>query len=260
MNRKFTSTVAGASTIIALATVLSRSIGFLREIIYATIFGLDKNFDIYLVGAVFPTIINSAVYYLSQNYFISAYHKIPSEQKTERAVFFNKSFYVFIFLGAAIALVLFLLKGIIIENYLWNSDQATKEVAGKIFLFFIFSIPFNAGYSIIASYLQAELNFTKPAVAQVLLNLPIIILVLILNESLGIYTIGAGYLLGNILQVLYLMYFVRYKLTFNINSAIKKLSFLSGINSTLVLIILIEIINQLHLVVDRYFYNYVDEG
>jgi len=260
MNRKFTSTVAGAAIIIALAAVLSRSIGFLREIIYANIFGLNKDFDIFLVGAVFPTIINSAIYYLSQNYFISAYHRIPSEDKTERITFFNKSFFVFISLGIVIMIVLLLLQGFIIENYLWSSDEITKNISKKIFLLFILSIPLNAGYSIIASYLQAENIFNKPAIAQLLLNIPVILIVLLFNKSFGIYSIGAGYLVGNLIQILYLYYFVRDKISFNFASAIKRINIKEGFNAGLIIIILIEVINQFHLVIDRYFFNYVDEG
>ncbi len=260
MNRKFTSTVAGATMIIALAAVLSRSIGFIREIIYANVFGLNKDFDIYLVGAVLPTIINTAVYYLSQNYFISSYHKIPVDRTTERKIFFNKNFFVFILLGILITIILFLLRGIIIQNYLWKADEITIDITEKIFLLFILSIPLNAGYSIIASYLQAENSFDKPAVAQVFLNIPIIFLVIFFHKSIGIFSIGIGYLCGNLLQVIYLFYFVKDKLSLNLSSVVKRFSIKEGLNTSLIIIILIEIVNQFHLVIDRYFFNFVDEG
>lgn len=260
MNRKFTSTVAGATLIIALAAVLSRSIGFLREMIYANVFGLNKSFDIYLVGAVFPTIINTAVYYLAQNYFISSYHKIPVEQSSERKIFFNKNFIVFILIGFAITIVLFLLRGFIMETYLWRADETTRDITEKIFLLFILSIPLNAGYSIIASYLQAENVFNKPAIAQIFLNIPIILLVLFFNKSLGIYSIGIGYLFGNLFQIVYLFYFVKDKITFNFSNIVNRLSVKEGLNASLIIIILIEVVNQLHLVIDRYFFNFVDEG
>jgi putative peptidoglycan lipid II flippase len=155
LNRKFTSTVAGASILLACIGILSRSIGFFREIIYANTFGINKDFDIYLVGAVLPVILNSSIIYLSQNYFIPEYHRISAENKNQRENFLVRSFWSFIFIGIFVAFILFILKGSIIDNYLWNSDNRTKEISTVIFELFIFSIPFNAGYSVLASYLQA---------------------------------------------------------------------------------------------------------
>ena len=52
MSQKFTSTIAGASIFISLIGVLSRGFGFIREMIFANNFGLETDFDLYLVGAV----------------------------------------------------------------------------------------------------------------------------------------------------------------------------------------------------------------
>lgn len=260
MNRKFTSTVAGASILLACIGILSRSIGFFREIIYANTFGLNKDFDIYLVGAVLPVIINTSILYLSQNYFIPEYHRISPENSSGRQNFLVKTFWTFIFFGIVTTLILFILKGIIIDNYLWNSDYQTKEITTVIFELFIFSIPFNAGYSILVSYLQAEFKFFHPALSQLFLNLPIIILVLFLNKDWGIYTIGAGYLLGSLIQMSYLYFIIKGKIIPKISFIIKPKGIRFGINSSLIIIILIEIINQLYIVVDRYFFNFVETG
>jgi putative peptidoglycan lipid II flippase len=146
------------------------------------------------------------------------------------------------------------------EAYLWNADEITKEITEKIFLLFILSIPLNAGYSIIASYLQAENAFNKPAVAQVFLNIPIIFFVLFFNKSMGIYSIGIGYLFGNLFQIIYLFYYVKEKINFRLSEIVSRFNVKEGLNVSLILIILIEVINQLHLVIDRYFFNFVDEG
>ena len=74
MSRKFTSTVAGASLLLATLGLLSRGIGFIREVVFASYFGLGKNYDIYLVGAVLPITIDTIIFYLVQNYFIPSFH------------------------------------------------------------------------------------------------------------------------------------------------------------------------------------------
>ena len=260
MNRKFTSTVAGASILLACIGILSRSIGFFREIIYANTFGLSKDFDIYLVGAVLPVILNSSIIYLSQNYFIPEYHKLTPENKSDREGLLVRSFWTFIFIGIFVAFILFILKGIIIENYLWNSDNQTKEISTGIFELFIFSIPFNAGYAVLVSYLQAEYKFFHPALSQLFLNLPIIILVLLLSNVWGIYTIGAGYLLGNVIQLIYLYLIIRKDTSLKTSIYLIPKGIKLGLNSTLLIVILIELVNQLYILVDRYFYNFIETG
>ena len=51
---KFTSTVAGASILLTSMGLLSRGLGMIREMVFASSFGLGEEFDIYLVGAVLP--------------------------------------------------------------------------------------------------------------------------------------------------------------------------------------------------------------
>ncbi len=76
MKQKFTSTIAGASIFISVIGLLSRGLGFIREMIFANNFGLETEFDLYLVGAVLPITINTIILYIGQNYFIPEFQKI----------------------------------------------------------------------------------------------------------------------------------------------------------------------------------------
>ena len=75
MNKKFTSSIAGASIFISSFMLVGKGVGFLREILYANYFGTNQQFDLYLVSAVFPITINTIIYFLGQNYFIPEYNK-----------------------------------------------------------------------------------------------------------------------------------------------------------------------------------------
>ncbi len=100
MSKKFTSTIAGASLLITSVGLISRGLGFIREATYASKFGLQNQFDIYLIGAVVPIIINTSILYLSQNYFIPAYHQKQQVSKEEAKVFFNNTFWTFYFFSS----------------------------------------------------------------------------------------------------------------------------------------------------------------
>ncbi len=260
MSKKFTSTIAGASLLITSVGLISRGFGFVREATYASKFGLQNQFDIYLIGAVVPIILNTSILYLSQNYFIPAYHQKQLIGKEEARTFFNNTFWLFIFSAVLISLILFLLSSSIISLYLGNSTLSTKDIALKVFQVFLITIPFNAGNSVFISYMQAEFNFKAPAVSNLFLNISIIILVLFFSASWGIYTIPFGYVVGTLLQFLYLVFNVKKLHAFSFSNFNLKIFHFEKANRVIIFIVFIEVINQLYILIDRYFYSDVNVG
>ena len=112
MKQKFTSTIAGASIFISLLLLVSRGLGFIREVIFANNFGLEKDFDLYLVGAVLPVTINVIILYIGQNFFVPAFQKIESSATQEAQKYYNQSFILFIGGGTVVALILFVFSDI----------------------------------------------------------------------------------------------------------------------------------------------------
>ena len=89
MKKKFGSTVAGASLILSIIALFSKGIGFIREIIYANKFGLSNEYELFLVGAAIPIFINTAIIYLTQNYYIPSYNQALKISKEASLKFFN---------------------------------------------------------------------------------------------------------------------------------------------------------------------------
>ena len=108
--------------------------------------------------------------------------------------------------------------------------------------------------------MQAEFNFKAPAISTLFQNIIIITLVLLFSSSIGIFTIPLGYLFGTAAQFIYLFMGIRKRdkdLFKGINFKLKELGFA---NSILILTIFVEVINQLYVLIDRYFYGSVDTG
>lgn len=258
MGRNNTSTVAGASLFLAVTGILGRGTGFLREIIFAGLFGLNRDFDIYLVGAVLPVIINTAVFFLAQNFFIPAYHKTSQEGVQESLRFFNVSFRNFTLFSLLISLALLGGSSPIIDAYLWSSSPSVLAAAENIFLLYIATIPLNAAYGILFSFLQAERKFKHPALSQLTVNIIVIFFVVFFSKSWGIYSIPVGYLAANLMQLIYLLVICRKELNMSMMMSGKERRVRTGY--VIWIIVLIELVNQLHIFIDRYFYNFVEEG
>jgi len=261
MRKKFTSTIAGASIFISAIGLLSRGLGFFREMIFASDFGLETEFDLYLVGAVLPITINSVILYIGQNYFIPKFQKLNSDDPREGQIYFKQSFIAFIVVGIFIALLLYLTSDIIIDFYMHSASLADRQIASNIFIVFLITIPLSAGVSILSALLQSFYEFKYPAIAILFLNVCIILMLVLFADRFGVFIIPVGYLIGTVLQFSYLMFRSSKHMRLNVF----KLNFysdLSGpiVNSSIVIIILIEAMSQLHALFDRYFYGEVTSG
>jgi putative peptidoglycan lipid II flippase len=258
MNKKLLSTVAGASIIITITGILSKGLGFIREIILASLFGLSNEFDIYLIGAVLPITINTILMFLAQNYLIPAYNKMKENNFPLVNNFVQINLIVFLLGGIILALLLFLFSEVIINLYIQNSPHST-ELALAVFRLFLISIPVTCIIAVLSAYLQIQFEFRYPAYSQLLLNIVFIILLLVLPGSLNIFIIPVGYLVGSFIQMLFL-----FKVS-NLNIKFPQYNFLMNefrkfIPKTLFIIILIESIGQLYLLVDRFFFSEVPTG
>ena len=262
MSKKFASTIAGASIIITIVGLLSKAFGFLREVIFAAFFGLGTDFEVYLIAAVFPITINSVLLYLGQNYYIPIYSNIKYEGSKKENELFNRMLRMFFFAGFVLSIILLILSSQILSFYLSGSNPQIIETALIIFRIFIFTIPLSAAISVISAHLQAREEFSSPALAQLFANLSVILLVPLLGRNIGIVIIPIAYLIGNLLQLFYLLNKSKKYITLDFKAInkyqISKIN--TAANASLILIILIEVISQFYFIIDRYFYDKVEPG
>ncbi len=260
MKNKFTSTVAGASILITAVGLIGKGLGLVREIVFANFFGLNAQYDIYLVGAVLPLTINSIILYLSQNYIIPNYNRIKINELNNSNRFINSTFWSFSILSIVFSVALFFLSKFIIKFYIQPESVSLFNSALEVFRLFIITIPLNAAFSVLAAYLQAEFEFKLPAYSQLFLNISIIFIVFIFSNKVGIYTIPFGYIVGSILQLFFLLIKVKNKIKFSIIDFVRSQKSFSILNYSLLITILIESISQIYLLADRYFLNSVPQG
>jgi putative peptidoglycan lipid II flippase len=259
MSKKFSSTVAGGAIIITFFSFIGRGLGIIREAVFANYFGLTTNYDLYLIGAVLPITINSIIHYLAQNFYIPNYKKVKSvsDQKAQR--FRSVAFVGFTLLGLIIAVILFSITDQIIKLYVQNANFENLIIAKNVFNIFIFTIPFSFSTAILSAILNADFEFKFPSFSQLYLNLAIILVVLFFADSIGIFSIAWGYLIGTLLQFIYLYYKTNHISAIRFrNLHLSELT--SFLSLSFFLIIFIESIGQIYSLADRFLYHRVDSG
>ncbi len=260
MNRKFTSTVAGASILLTSVGLLSRGLGLVREIVFAGSFGLGEEFDIYLVGAVLPLTIQVIILFLIQNYLIPSYNHLLAKSPEKKESFIRSNFWIFCFGGTVLAIILYFSSGFIISTYLSGSSIKKQEEARLIFNIFLITLPFSAANSVLISFLQNKLNFFTPAIARLTTNLAVISIVFFLSTIYGTFIIPIGYVIGEIIQFIILLSSIKMNLFPSFKNLIVKEHLKNSLSLNLFLIIVIESISQLYAISDRYFISSVHEG
>ncbi len=258
MSKKFTSTIAGASIFIASFGFISKGIGFLREVLFASLFGLSTSFDIYLIGAVLPLTINVIIICLGQNYLIPAYNKFKERDDKLSENFIYGNFFIFIGGGILLSGLLYLFSDLIITSYLQNSDDNLRITAINVFNLFLITIPITCAISVITAYQQSNFEFKYPVIAQLICNIIILFAVYILKD-INIYAIPVGYVFGSVVQLIFLLAKSN-KLFSKVDGVISSLRWYKDSASGILIIILIESIGQLYLISDRYFFSSVSRG
>jgi putative peptidoglycan lipid II flippase len=260
MIERFTSTASGAFILLMFINVLGRGLGFLREILFANYFGLGIDFDIYLVGAIFPIVLNTVILYLGLNYFIPTFNRIKASGKSSLESFFNLSLFIFITSGIILSILLFIFSEVIVQHYLNTSDTLILEKALSIFRILLITVPLTCAISIITAFEHAKYQFKHPALSRLFLNIAIIPILILFTDQFGIYTIPVGIVLGTFFQLLYLIFKSKIRgVTVNFLVAnIREVG--KYFDLTIFSILLIEIIGQIYIISDRYFFGSVNEG
>ena len=260
MSKKAKVSLVKASFFLTIILLITKTIGFVREIIFANEFGTSKEFDLYLIGVAIPIMINTVFFYLAQNYFIPNYYKNKKEKLKDDSNFFNESFWLFVGFGLLIGGVLLILSDFIIAAYTENLSAKEIQLVQNIFNLIVITIPINTAFSICASYLVANYNYHIPYLVQLANNSIILVLIIILSDFIGIYSIPLAYVSANIVQLLVIIYVISksVKISFpriSTFASITKIS-LSSFSIT----ILIEFFSLSYIIIDRYFFHSVEEG
>ena len=258
MSKIISRSIASASVVVILFTLLGRGLGLVREIVFASVYGAGSQFDFFLLIAAIPLVLNNTFIYLGQNYFVPMYHKIYVVDKESKTAFLSGSLKKFFFGGLLLSVLLFTIQKI----FNFNDVKLAGSAAGSLFtgeLLLYATIPLAAVFSIAAAYLQAEFNFIIPAVAQISLNLSIIAFVVLFGSSDGFLAIINGYFWGYFLQAVLVFIYIYFVKRVDIFRKNKK-QVVGAVSLGLTYIILIEVLNQSYTIIDRYFINMLPEG
>ena len=252
--------IAKSTIFIMLATIISKILGFAKEIILASTYGASMYSDAYIVSANIPQVIFSSIGVALSTIFIPLYLDIKINSSEDEAnKFTNNIFNIVIIMCTLLSLFGVIFTKDLIKLFAIGFRGETLKIAIDFTRILMLGLVFTGMSYILTSYLQIKNNFIIPALINVPRNI-IIILSMLLSIKYGPYIMVWGTLLGVISEFIFQIPFstkigYKYKSYINLKEKyIKKIILLLGP-------VLIGVaVNQINNMIDRTLASTLGEG
>ena len=194
---------AASTVIVMTSTLVSRLLGFVRVAVVGAIFGASGEADV--LNLVF-NIPNNLRKLLAEGALSSAFVPVLSRSHVEdrsgeraRGIVRRLIGFQIVALTPIIALVVIAPHrtiGVLLDF----PEPARQLLAGDLFRYFIWYTLFVSLSAVLMGALNAQREFTVPAVAPLLFSVAVISSVVTLHRAIGVYAMVVGVLMGGVLQ------------------------------------------------------------
>ena len=236
--------------IIMIITLLSKFLGFGREMSLAYVYGASNISDAYLISLTIPITIFGFISAGLMIGYIPVFSKVRHDEGERRATEFTNNLIVtFLCISSIIILLCIVFIEPIVKMFAMGFDEQTFLLTVKLSKITLFSIYFSSIVAIFTAYLQLNNNYYIPAIIGLPMNFAIIASIFLSEYSINMLPLG--YILGIFLQGTLLIICalkMGYNFSFKININDKYIINLLKIGAPLILGLSV---NQINVLVDR---------
>lgn len=200
--------LAGKALAMLIILMLSKLLGFLRDVLLAYKFGTSETVDAYSVAISVPGILFAFFASGLNQSYLPFYSRIKDKNRKEG--FFSNILLVYIIIAIVATLVSFFLRNQIAVMVAPGFDDLRHEVATSFIGVIVWMFPFYMLYSILSAQLQSTEDFSASYICGfIVVNLVIIASITISNSS-NRSLLVVGYVMAYVLSALILgLYFVK---------------------------------------------------
>lgn len=254
------SKVAKATIGLMIVTMLSKVLGFGRELALTYIYGASASADAYITAVSIPTILFASIATALATTFIPIFYEVDKIGGREKSLeFANNIFNILIILSGIMALLGFVFAEPLVKVFAMNFSGEKLELAVGFTKIMIFGIVFIGLSNIMTAWLQITGNFTIPGMVGFPYNI-LIIGGILLSSKGNINIIAIGTLIAMVSQFLFQLPFAlkngyKYKAYINIKDEyIKKML-------GLIIPVFIGVgVNQINAIVDKSLASTLGDG
>lgn len=232
-------------------TVLSKIMGFMREISLSFFYGATNVSDAYIISITIPSVIFAIVGAGIGTGFIPMYSSIEGEEGDKEAKRFTSNLIniILVICTMIVASVLIFTEPVV-KLFAAGFTGETLALAVRFTKISILGIYFTGVISVFTGFLQIKDNFAIPALIGIPMNI-IVIFSLFLSSKTDIIVLSIGTVFGTVSQLLFLIPHIRkkdYKHKFFLDLKDKHIKSMALI---VIPVILGVSVNQINVLVDR---------
>lgn len=201
-----------ASAIVTILSLASMGASFLLQVLLATLFGADRATDAYLAAATIPTLANTVFLTAMNITFIPVFIEYETRSTSEEAWKVVNSFIVIVLLmlvGLCLLGSLFSRPLILLLAPGLGRDASALALATELQRIQLLAMIFMAWGGLLAGLFYARQSFVIPTLGPFLANVITLAIAWLLVKPAGIHGVALGVLVGNIAQVIFLLFYLR---------------------------------------------------
>lgn len=247
------SKVAKVTAGLIVVTVLSKILGFARELVLGGIYGATAYSDIYITTMNIPFVIFAVLASAISTSFIPLYYENSNLENGDKKAFnfINNVFTIVFVVGLVLSLLGYVFAKQLVNIFAIGFEGEQLDIAMKFTKIMILGGVFIGINTIISSLFHIKGNFVIPGITSIPFNL-IIIISMVLSAKINIYILPIGTLIAMVSQFIFqfviakIKYKYKYQPIINLKDQyIKKMLWLTGP-------VLIGVsVNQINTIVDR---------
>jgi putative peptidoglycan lipid II flippase len=237
--------------IIMLLTMLSKILGFSREVFLAYFYGASNISDAFLISWTIPGVIFSLLGIGISTSFIPLYSKVQKNEGIKSSIsFMNNVLSLLVCISMLIAILVFLFAPSIVRVFAPGFGDQTYDLAVAFTKISVIGIFFSAFIYIFIGFLQINNNFVVPALVGIPFNL-ITIIFIALSARINVFLLIIGGAVARISELLFLIPFAKkheykFKLKISLDDKyLKEMIFLS------LPVIMGVSVNHINVLIDR---------
>ncbi|MBQ7935493.1 MAG: hypothetical protein IJ333_04010, partial [Clostridia bacterium] len=218
--------VAGTYLVLVMAVLLSKVLGMVRTMLLARFYGVSAMTDAFNAASSLPLIIyDVTVGTAIASAFVPVFNeKLTQGTKAEAEKFGSNFLNIIVLLSAVLAGMGMLFPEAALKIVAGGLEGDALAYAIHLVRIILPVMCIAAGVYIFVGILQSYEEFTGPALISLVSNLAMILYFLVFDRYFGIYGLGVAFTLGWLLQLLFLVPYLkkkkfRYSLTLNFKSS-----------------------------------------
>lgn len=248
-----------AAFLLIFMSVISKVLGFFREILIARNFGISSDVDAYFVAVSVPALIGGALGSSLGIALIPIYHKVRSRHDCEAEILLKNTFTFTAIVSLALMLIIYSMPAYVIKTIAPAVSETTMKTAVEMLRWLSLLIAGYAIFYVLCSVYNALHHFKMPALTELLSNVFIIASLLFLSSRIGIYALVSGFIAALLIVVVVLFIdLVRRRiisLSFNFKtSEFKELLYFTGP------VLLFSLFLHVSVIIENFFASSLESG